>query len=194
MRKLTYFVGMSLDGYIAGPGDDISFYEASPDFWAWLAAEYPETLPAHVWPHFGVAAGTVPAHFDTLVMGRGTYEPGLAAGIASPYPHMRTQYVVSGSLGAIDAPGVELVENDPADLVRRLKKEEGLGIWLAGGGNLAAQLTDEIDELIIKSYPTIAGAGTRAFTGHFNPTQFQLDRRQDFENGTQVSWFRRKPA
>ena len=40
-------------------------------------------------------------------MGRGTYEPGLAVGIASPYPHLR-QYVVSSTLGTIDDPGVEL--------------------------------------------------------------------------------------
>ncbi|MEU8894939.1 dihydrofolate reductase family protein [Nocardia sp. NPDC048505] len=191
MRKLTYFVGATLDGYIAGPDHDISFMDGGADFWAWLAANYPETLPAHVWPHFGVEPGTAPAHFDTMVMGRGTYEPGLAVGIASPYPHLRTQYVVSTTLGGIDAPGVELVESDPLELVRRLKKEDGKGIWLAGGGNLAAQLIDEIDELVIKSYPVIAGEGTRALTGRFTPTQFTLDRRANFANGTQVSWFHR---
>ncbi|MGW0250904.1 dihydrofolate reductase family protein [Nocardia goodfellowii] len=191
MRKLTYFVGMSLDGYIAGPGDDISFFDLSPEFLAWLSGDYPETLPAHLWPHFGIAADTAPAHFDTLIMGRGTYVPALDAGIASPYPHMKTQYIVSSTLEGIDAPGVELVRDDPAGLVRRLKKEDGKDIWLAGGGQLAAQLIDEIDELVIKSYPCIAGEGTRAFTGQFNPARFQLERRQDFQNGTQVSWFRR---
>ncbi|MEV6274498.1 dihydrofolate reductase family protein [Nocardia sp. NPDC051832] len=192
MRKLIYFVGMSLDGYIAGPNDDISFMDGGADFWAWLAANYPETLPAHVWPHFGIEPGTAPAHFDTLVMGRGTYDPALNVGIASPYPHMKTQYIVSATLERIDAPGVELVKNDPVGLVQRLKKEDGKDIWLAGGGKFAAQLIDEIDELVIKSYPCIVGEGTRAFTGKFNPTQFELDRRQGFENGAQVSWFRRK--
>ncbi|WP_194816880.1 dihydrofolate reductase family protein [Nocardia sp. XZ_19_385] len=192
MRKLTYFVGMSLDGYIAGPGDDISFFDLSPEFLAWVSSDYPETLPGHLWPHFGVAADTSPAHFDTLVMGRGTYEPGLAVGIASPYPHMKTQYVLSTTLGSIDAPGVELVQSDPVGLVQRLKKEDGKDIWLAGGGKLAAQLIDEIDELVIKSYPCIAGEGTRAFTGQFNPTQFELNRRKDLEGGIQVSWFHRK--
>ncbi|MFC9892967.1 dihydrofolate reductase family protein [Nocardia sp. NPDC127579] len=191
MRKLIYFVGMSLDGYIAGPNDDIAPFQGGDDFWAWLASAYPETLPAHVWPHFGIEPGTAPAHFDTLVMGRGTYDPALAVGIASPYPHMRTQYIVSSSLDSIDAPGVELVGGDPVGLVRRLKKEEGKDIWLAGGGTFAGQLIDEIDGLVIKTYPCVVGEGTRAFTGVFNPTQFALDRRQEFENGTQVSWFHR---
>lgn len=191
MRKLTYFVGMSLDGYIAGPNHDIAAFEASPDFWAWLAAEYPETLPAHIWPHFGVAEGTTPAHFDTLVMGRNTYEPGQLAGIDSPYPHMKTQYVVSTTLGGIDAPGVELVDGDPVALVQRLKKEEGKDIWLAGGGQLAAALLGEIDELIIKSYPVLLGNGTKAMSGDYDPTQFALTERKSFDNGTQVSWFTR---
>ncbi|WP_067825544.1 dihydrofolate reductase family protein [Nocardia inohanensis] len=191
MRNLTYFVGMSLDGYIAGPNHDIAPFQASPDFWTWLAAEYPETLPAHVWSHFGIAEGTHPAHFDTLIMGRNTYEPAQLAGIDSPYPHMNRQYIVSSTLTAIDAPGVELVNGDPVALVQRLKKEEGQDIWLAGGGNLAAQLMDEIDELVIKSYPVIIGDGTKALAGNYNPTQFQLTDRKSFDNCTQVSWFTR---
>ena len=39
----------------------------------WIAEEYPETLPAHVRQHLGIEAG--PRHFDTVVMGRATYDP-----------------------------------------------------------------------------------------------------------------------
>ncbi|QLY31301.1 dihydrofolate reductase family protein [Nocardia huaxiensis] len=191
MRNLTYFVGMSLDGYIAAPDGDISSYQASDDFWAWLAASYPETLPAHARPHFGVAADAPNVHFDTLIMGRGTYEPALQVGITSPYPHVK-QYIVSTTLGKIDDPAVELVESDPVGLVQRLKKEDGMDIWLAGGGKFAAQLIDEIDELVIKSYPVVLGDGVKAFADNFRPTQFELVKRENFDNGTQVSWFRRR--
>lgn len=188
MRKLSYFVGMSLDGYIAGPGDTIEFMPISAEFAGWLGTEYPETLPTPARPHFGVPDGAPNRHFDTIVMGRGTYEPGLAAGLPNPYAHLKT-YVVSSTLDQTD-PAVEIVKSDPVGLIQRLKKEEGLDIWL-GGGKLGAQLIDEIDELVIKSYPVIAGDGVRAFTGNFQPTNFKLERRQDFENGTQVSWFSR---
>ncbi|MFI2477429.1 dihydrofolate reductase family protein [Nocardia xishanensis] len=187
MRKLVYFVGMSLDGYIAGPDGVIDFFPVAPDFAGWLASEYPETLPTHARPHFGLAADAPCKKFDTLVMGRGTYEPALAVGITSPYSHMR-QYVVSGTLGRIDDPAVELVDGDAMGLVRRLKQEDGMDIWLAGGGKLAGALIDEIDELVVKSYPVTAGAGVRAFDGPFRPTLFTPARRQEFGNGTQVTW------
>lgn len=190
MRKLVYFVGMSLDGYIAAPDGDISFYPLPADFIEWLGQEYPETLPTHVRPHFGVAPDAPNQQFDTLVMGRGTYEPGLAIGLTSPYGHMR-QYVVSSTLGRIDDPAVELVEQDPVALVQRLKKEEGQDIWLAGGGKLAAALLDEIDGLVIKSYPVVAGTGIPAFAGEFKPTLFTPTARKEFGNGNQVTWLTR---
>ncbi|MFI6167670.1 dihydrofolate reductase family protein [Nocardia sp. NPDC051052] len=190
MRKLVYFVGMSLDGYIAGPDGDIGFYPLPDDFTAWLARDYPETLPTHVRPHFGIAAHAPNRRFDTLVMGRGTYEPALAAGLTSPYGHMR-QYVVSSTLGRIDDPAVQLIERDLVALVRRLKQEAGLDIWLAGGGKLAAALLGEIDELVIKSYPVVAGTGIPAFDGEFRPTLFTPTDRKEFSNGNQVSWFTR---
>lgn len=190
MRKLVYFVGMSLDGYIAAPDGDISFYPLPADFTGWIGREYPETLPTHARAHFGVAADAPNQKFDTLVMGRGTYEPALAVGLTSPYGHLR-QYVVSSTLGRIDDPAVELVEQDPEALVRQLKQEAGLDIWLAGGGKLAAALLGEIDELVIKSYPVVAGTGIQAFDGEFRPTLFTPTDRKEFGNGNQVSWFTR---
>ncbi|MFD6155807.1 dihydrofolate reductase family protein [Nocardia sp. NPDC060256] len=190
MRKLVYFVGVSLDGYIAAPDGDISFYPLPEDFTAWLARDYPETLPTHVRPHFGIVADAPNRRFDTVVLGRGTYEPALSAGLTSPYGHLR-QYVVSGTLGRIDDPAVELVEQDPVALVRQLKQEGGSDIWLAGGGKLAAGLLGEIDELVIKSYPVVAGAGIPAFDGEFRPTLFAPTDRKEFGNGNQVTWFTR---
>ncbi|MFE9325941.1 dihydrofolate reductase family protein [Nocardia sp. NPDC052278] len=189
MRKLVYYVGMSLDGYIAGPGDDISFYPVD-DMWDWIKAEYPETLPTHVRPHIGLEVDAPNQKFDTLVMGRGTYAPAQAIGVTSPYAHMR-QYIVSSSLGRLDDPTVELVDGDPVGLVRHLKQEDGMDIWLAGGGKLAAQLLGEIDELVIKSYPVVAGTGTPAFAGEFNPTLFTPTRRTEFGSGAQVTWLTR---
>lgn len=193
MRKLIYFVGMSLDGYIAGPGDEVDFFPLGDDFRDWLCSEYPETLPTHVRPHVGLAADTPNRHFDTVVMGRNTYRPALSLGIVSPYTHLR-QYVVSGSLEPVDDPAVEIVSGDPVDLVRRLAAEpgpEGRDIWLAGGGTLAAQLLGDIDELVVKSYPVVAGGGIPAFVDGFGPTAFAPIARREFADGTQVSWFAR---
>ncbi len=119
-------------------------------------------------------------------MGRGAYEPGLAAGAASPYHHLK-QYVFSRTLAPVDEPQLEIVDTDPVELVRKLKAQEGLDIWLCGGGNLAGQLVGEIDRLIFKSYPVLAGDGIPALSGNFAPTQFTVTRRREFSNGAQVS-------
>ncbi|WP_433661206.1 dihydrofolate reductase family protein [Nocardia sp. CA-128927] len=190
MRKLVYYVGVSLDGYIAGPGGEYDFYPVDEAMGASINAEYPEFVPSEFRPHVGLALDAPNKHFDTVIMGRGTYEPGLFAGFPSPYAHMK-QYVVSTTLGRIDDPAVELVEADPLGLVQRLKKEEGQDIWLCGGGNLASQLLGEIDEMIIKSYPVVAGGGISVFAGEFRPTLFKPTQRKEFGNGAQVTWFTR---
>ncbi|PXX63250.1 dihydrofolate reductase [Nocardia tenerifensis] len=190
MRKLVYYVAVSLDGYIAGPAGEYDFYPVDEAMGAALNARYPEFVPSFVRPHFGMALDEPNKRCDTVLMGRGTYEPALSIGVTSPYPHMK-QYVVSGTLGRIDEPAVELVDADPLGLVRQLKKEAGLDIWLCGGGNLAAQLLGEIDEMIIKSYPVVAGGGIPAFAGEFRPTLFAPVERAEFGNGAQVTWFTR---
>lgn len=190
MRKLVYYVGVSLDGYIAGPGGEYDFYPVDEKMGASINVEYPEFVPTQFRPQLGMALDTPNQHFDTVIMGRGTYEPGLFAGFPSPYAHMK-QYVVSTTLGRIDDSAVELVDADPVGLVRRLKKEEGRDIWLCGGGNLAAQLLGEIDEMIIKSYPVVAGGGVSVFAGEFQPTLFAPTQRTEFGNGAQVTWFTR---
>lgn len=188
MRKLVYYVGVSLDGYIAGPNGEIDFYPLGEDFLEWMAADYPETLPAHARPHFGIADGTPNQRFGAMLMGRATWEPGRAAGFPSPYPHLR-QYVVSTTLDADPAPDVRVV-SDPLALVRELKATEQRDIWLGGGGRLAAALRDEIDELVIKHYPVIAGDGIPLFAGEFGPVRFAPVRRRGFANGTEVAVYR----
>ncbi|AWZ07484.1 MULTISPECIES: dihydrofolate reductase family protein [unclassified Streptomyces] len=160
MRKLTYFIATTVDGFIGAPDGDGDFFYAHLDgeFIEHLKAEYPETISAQGRVRLGLA-DTPPKRFDTVLMGRNTYEPGLKAGEASPYGHLRRQYVVSRSLTTAPDPAVTLIGGDIAARVRELKAEDGLGIWLCGGADLATQLIDEIDEYVVKTYPVLAGTG-----------------------------------
>lgn len=171
MRAITYYIAVSIDGFIADPGGSFATFPAVGPHLDHIAAEYPETLPTAARPHFGITDAPS-RHFDTVVMGRGTYQPALDAGIASPYAHLR-QFVVSSSVPAIDHPAVTLVRSDPLGLVRRLKAEDGQGIWLAGGGDLAGQLLPEIDRLVVKSYPLVLGAGIPMFRTGLDVTAFR---------------------
>ncbi|MBO1415752.1 dihydrofolate reductase family protein [Streptomyces sp. FH025] len=188
MRKLVYYVAVTLDGRISGPGGEADFFPAGDEqqtaaYYAWHGALYPETVPTA----YRAASGLTDApnrRFDTVLMGLGAYRPALDAGITSPYAHLR-QYVVSSTLGPGTDPAVTVVPDDPLALVRALKQEEGTGldVWLCGGGKLAGALLPEIDELLIKNYPVVAGAGIPAFDGAFDPTVFDVAERTAFPGG-----------
>ena len=52
-------------------------------------------------------------------------------------------------------------------------------------------LLSEIDELLVKSYPVVAGAGIPVFDGEFDPTVFQVGERTAFANGVMFTRFTR---
>ncbi|MDG9726050.1 MULTISPECIES: dihydrofolate reductase family protein [unclassified Streptomyces] len=197
MRKLVYYVAVTLDGRIAGPGGEFDFFPLGDErqaaaYSAWTNPLYPETVPTAYRAAVGLT--DVPnRNFDTVLMGLGSYRPGLDEGYPSPYAHLR-QYVVSSTLKPDEAdPAVTVVPSDPLALVRELKAEDtGLDIWLCGGGKLAGALLSEIDELLIKSYPVIAGAGVPLVDGDFDPTLFDTAERTAFTNGVTLTRFTRR--
>src|SRR4029453_13814868 len=67
MRRIRYSVAMSLDGYIAGPKGEFDWIKTDPDF----------------------DFSAVFKQFDTILAGRGTFEPMAAAGRTS-MPGMKT--------------------------------------------------------------------------------------------------------
>ncbi|MFE1587312.1 dihydrofolate reductase family protein [Streptomyces sp. NPDC058737] len=192
MRKLVYYVAVTLDGRIAGPGGEYDFFPAGDErqaaaYTAWTNRMYPETVPTAMRAAVGLT--DVPNRsFDTVLMGLGSYRPALDAGITSPYAHLR-QYVVSSTLRPDVDPAVTVVPDDPLGLVRELKREEGegLGIWLCGGGKLAGALLPEIDELVIKSYPVVVGTGVPLVDGVFDPTLFDVAERTAFPQGVTLT-------
>jgi len=195
MRKLVYYVAVTLDGRIAGPAGEFDFFpqgdaQQTAAYMGFLNTLYPETVPTAFRAGAGVA--DMPnRRFDTVLMGLGSYRPGLDAGMTSPYAHLR-QYVVSSTLSPDIDPEVTVVPSDPLGLVRSLKQEDGLDIWLCGGGKLAGALLPEIDELVLKTYPVLAGAGVPLVDGGFDPTVFGVEDRTAFPNGVTATRLIRK--
>lgn len=189
MPALTYYVGVTLDGFIAAPDGSFDFFPVDAPVLAFIAEHYPETLPTAARAHLGVTApGT---RFDTVVMGRGTYAPALRAGTTSPYAHLR-QHVVSTTLPDDTDPEVAFSAGDPVELVRRLKRESGLGVWLAGGGRLAGAVLDEIDELVVKCYPLVLGSGVPVVAGGgAAPRPFSVADVTSLPGGTTVTTYLR---
>lgn len=161
MRKLVYYVATSIDGYIADKNGDAFVFPAKPETLTHLFSRYPETCPQHLRQPLGVTGS--PRRFDTVIMGYRTHEPALRAGLTSAYPHLKQIIVTHRTLP--DDPAVDVWAGDLAPRIAELKRQAGGDIWLCGGGNLASQLIEHIDELQIKLNPLILGAGTPLFAG-----------------------------
>ncbi|WP_037674082.1 dihydrofolate reductase family protein [Streptomyces griseus] len=193
MRKLTYYIACSLDGFIGDPNGDASamFPFVDAEFLEFLTAEYPETLFTPARKQLGI--DDLPnKRFDTLIQGRASYDLALKEGVTRPYAHLR-EYVASRTLGESPDPDVEIIADDLVGKVRELKAENGeFGIYLCGGSRLAGALRDEIDELVVKTYPVAYGTGMPMFGSDFDVTEFTLDDVRAFGNGVLVRTYGRK--
>ncbi|KND27446.1 MULTISPECIES: dihydrofolate reductase family protein [Streptomyces] len=193
MRKLTYAIACSIDGFIGDPEGDASYMYpfVVGEYAEYLLTEHPDINPSHVRRLVGTD-GLPNKHYDTIVQGRASYDVALKDGITSPFAHLR-EYVASRTLKESPDPHVEIISDDLVGKVRELKAEDGeLGIYLCGGAAVAGALIDEVDELIIKTYPVVQGSGTPMFGSGFDIREFTLDEVRGFDNGVVVRKYTRK--
>jgi len=186
MRELTYYVAVSIDGYIASPDGAFDAFPVEGDHMAALMDDYADTIPAHIASALGIVSDH--SRFDTVLMGWNTYAVGLEQGVDSPYPHLRQVVVSSERTVGVD--GIETT-NDPVGTVRKLKGEPGTGIWLCGGGALAGALATEIDRLVLKVNPVLLGAGIPLFGGHYEPQPFRRITTRAFQSGVVLNEYTR---
>ena len=154
MRKVTYGGANSLDNYIAGPDEALDWLRWSDDAAAISAASFK-----------GV---------DTMLMGRKTFEAGQRMGGGPVLKGVRT-FIFSRTLESVPPGAGELVREDVAEFVRRLKGEPGGDIIVMGGGELGTALIEAglVDEIGLSVHPVLLGSGTPLFRS--------LGRRIDLE-------------
>lgn len=190
MRELVYYVAVSIDGYIAGPGGEFDKFLFTGDHADFITAEFADAIPTDIAEQLGIAQPR--KRFDTVLMGAGTYAVGLPDA-PSPYRHLE-QYVFTHR-GYDRQAGPIFTDGNPAELVRELKSRGGADIWLCGGGNLAAQLVGEIDRLVLKRNPVLFGAGIPLFaSGSYTPEQCGWDRERSiaFDSGVVLEEYVRR--
>lgn len=181
MRELTYYVAVSIDGYIAGPGGEYDRFLFEGDHAAGIWAKYGGTAPTALAATAGLSVEDGP--FDTVLMGWNTYAVGLPD-VPSPYKHLRQIVFTRAHEAPEGSGGVEFTDRDPVAIVRELKAEEGKGIWLCGGGSLASALRDEIDRLALKRNPVLFGDGIPLFEGRgYEPADLRPTAITPYESG-----------
>ena len=86
-RQLVYYVACTVDGFIAREDGSFDWALSEGEHFTDLIENFPETFPVHLRKVLGVPQNA--RRFDTVLMGRKTYEVGVNAGITSPYEAFR---------------------------------------------------------------------------------------------------------
>ena len=91
------------------------------------------------------------------------------------------------------APGTfgRLIHENVVGRVQELKQEDGLDIWLCGGGKLAAELLPLIDKMLVKIHPVVFGRGIPLFDGKVDITKFKRTDARLFESGVSFMTYER---
>lgn len=172
MRKIVYYVAASIDGFISGENDDVSAFVPESDGITQYLADLKE--------------------FDTVIMGRRTYEfgykYGMSPGQVPPlYRHMKN-YIFSNSMDLPNPdPQLKSVKID-LKIIDELRAMAGTDIYLCGGGKFAGWLLNNarIDILKVKLNPVIIGKGVPMFENVEKQYKAKLLEHNLYSKGLQI--------
>ncbi|SEN25798.1 dihydrofolate reductase [Cryobacterium sp. TMT1-3] len=177
MRKVTYSMGMSLDGYIVGP--DGTFDWTAPDdevFRFWI--DDIRTVGVHLLGR---------RLYETMLYWESAdQESSLDAAdlewteLWNPLPKV----VFSTTLSAVQG-NARLATGGVADEIERLRAEPGEGNIAIGGATLAAEASalGLIDEYQVMVYPVLVGGGIPFFPRHERRVDLELIETRAFKSG-----------
>ncbi|MGY1814018.1 dihydrofolate reductase family protein [Blastococcus sp. SYSU D00820] len=177
MRRLTFGMNVSLDGYVAAPGGDLGWGVPSDELFQWWSDRVGATglalygrrlwegMNAH-WPTADQQPGATPAHVQ----------------YARRWREM-PKVVFSSTLRAVDG-NARLVTGDAVAEMARLKAGAG-GPMDVGGATLAAAAMRAglVDEYAVVTHPVLVGGGTPFFTALDDRVGLDLVETRTFPGG-----------
>lgn len=177
MRTLTFAMNVSLDGYVAAPGDDLGWSVPSDELFQWWSDRVAATDLAlygrRLWQEMN-------AHWPTA-----DQQPGVSAAHVEYAERWRNmpKAVFSTTLDSVDG-NARLISGDAVAEITRLKAEDG-GPIDVGGATLAATAMRAglIDEYVLATAPVLVGAGTPYFTAVDTWVSLKLIETRTFPEG-----------
>ncbi len=181
MRRVLFFMMVSLDGYFEGKEHSIDWHNVGEEFNDFAIAQLQEV--------------------DTLLFGRVTYEM-----MASwwPTPHAiaddpvvaekmnsTPKIVFSHSLSDAKWENTRLVKEDFAAEVMRLKAQPGKDMIIFGSSDLAVSFLEHglLDELRLMINPVVLGQGRSVFQGIHDRLRLKLLRTKTFHSGNVLLYY-----
>ena len=157
MRKLIFGMNLSVDGYVAAPGDNLGWSVPSDELFQWWSDRVAatdlalygrklwEAMSSH-WPTADRQPGATPAHIE----------------FARRWRDM-PKVVFSSTIDRVDW-NARLVAGDAVAEIARCKAGDG-GPMRVGGASLAgaAMRAGLVDEYEIVTHPVLVGGGTPFF-------------------------------
>lgn len=182
MRKVIALIHLSLDGFTAGPNDELD----------WIS--YDDELEQY--------AHALHATTDAVIWGRRTYEvmadywltvPENPDSTRAELEHARwlesaTKIVVSRTLDRVewnDARNTVLIKDHIAEDINKIKEQPGKDIWFLGSPVLMQTFMqlDLIDEYRLNINPTVLGSGKPLFAGVTRAFRLKLLEARTFKSG-----------
>src|SRR5215475_11986121 len=175
MRNVVLQMGVTLDGYVAGPGGegDWGLPAEHPDVRAWKVASLREV--------------------GTHIMGRVTYEqmtahwPAASGEYATSMNNL-PKVVCSKTLPNTEWAGARIARGDLAAEIAALKAESGGEIMVHGGAAFVQALSRHglIDEYRLVILPVALGNGLALFKDLAKPLRMDLAEASSFPDGTAI--------
>ena len=148
MRKVVLFIAVSLDGYIADRTGGVD----------WLTGQGDESENIDTYSEFVKG-------IDTILMGWNTYHQVVTELSPEEWIYSDfTTYVITHNKEN-ETEQIHFTDENPAELLKKLKQQDGKDIWICGGANLIRQLREAqlIDQYYLSVIPTLLGNGIRLF-------------------------------
>jgi dihydrofolate reductase len=160
MRKVFVSNLVSLDGYLAGPDGDLSWFAVGPDFFAHVNRMMP-TLGMLL---FGRVTYEMMAGYWTDADNTGDNDPLVTKAMNELPKLVASRTLKEAGWGRWDN---ATVTADPISAVRALKAQPGGDMVIFGSGGLVSTLAEAglIDEYRMIMNPTILGQGIPMFRG-----------------------------
>jgi dihydrofolate reductase len=182
MRKVLFFMMVSVDGFFEGPNREIDWHVVDEEFNEFAIGQLDSV--------------------DVLLFGRTTYEmmasywPTPAAVADDPIVagkmNSLPKVVFSRTLQKADWQNTRLVKKNVPEEVARLKEEPGRDLIIFGSSDLAVTLiqSDLLDELRIMIAPVVLGGGKTLFKGLPGRLHLKLLKTRTFRNGNVLLFYR----
>src|SRR6478735_3931542 len=183
VRKLTYMMNVTLDGYIAAPGDDLGWGTPSVELHQWFndrarelgvslyGRKLWELMSAH-WPTADQQPDATPVEVEFARIWQKT-----------------PKVVFSSTLDEVSG-NARLVTGDAVAEISRLKAEDGAPMEI-GGATLAgaAMRAGLIDEYHVVTHPVLVGGGTPFFSALDSWVNLRLVETRLFPDGVTLAHY-----